>query len=871
MTVRIALVALLITTGVSADTMRIYHIGNSLTDQVRYGSFKTIAESRGHTHVWARQMIPGSPLAGLWSSPSSGFQEQPYGYPTNAFPNYTWDIVAMQPFDWSVAQESQAANDFWNLALGNSPNAVACIHMAWPRMDAQYGDYEAQWFDSTHNWTWSRRYFERIIDTVTQAHPTKEPVRALPMGEVMWELDRKMRAGRIPGYNDIWEIYNDGVHLGDVGSYITMATHYAVVYRDDPVGLPTTGFTIEAWLADTIQHIVRDVVLRYGRCRVAQFGPYPASGVVVMPSALELNTGASATLVTQVLPTNATDKTVHWSTTDPLVATVDSTGAASAQNAGSCVLVATTTDGGFSDSCALSVVAAGTAVTGVTISPDSVIVMTPETRQLSATVAPLGATNTSVVWRSLDPTLAGVSATGLVTAVGKGATKVIAMSVNGGKTDTCDVKVVIPNQPPVAVLRVNPLVAYAPATVSCDGHDSWDPDSAAGDFVLGYDWDFGDSSTWAFTVTPRHTYGAPGFYTVRLRVLDDNETRSGWVEQVIEIRERDASVVCYEGFEYDAGPLHALNGGQGWAAGWQVQNGDVSVPGFNVAETAPMVFGDLRTTGGYMVGGDAYQGAGRSFDVRDTGAFSDVVTFARIGLPGTTLWASALMRKQTSDDNRVGIALNNARFVTGYDDERIAYGYFGASSNDGAAKYWGLQLDTATHRSATPCVVDETALLVLRIEFGASTTTASLYVNPASLGAAAPAAADVTRVMDRAFPFSSFGFMTGSGFNQSALDEIRFGYTYASVTPSNSVAAPSQPTTGRAAGRVMRIAGTRIELPGPGPAMVNVSDLRGRVVWQGRSDSQRAPRQLLVAGACVVSVVCPNGARAARVVSATGH
>ncbi|MBD3242181.1 MAG: PKD domain-containing protein [Chitinivibrionales bacterium] len=851
-----------------AETMRIYHIGNSLTDQVRYGSFETIAESRGHDHTWARQMIPGSPLGGLWNSPSSGFMKEPYGYPTNAFPNYTWDMIVMQPFDWSVAVESQAANDFWNLALANSPNVVACIHMAWPRNNAQYGDYETQWLDSTHGWTWSRRYFERIIDTVTAAHPTKEPVRALPMGEVMYELDKKMRAGHIPGYNTIWDIYNDGVHLGDVGSYITMTTHYAVIYRDDPVGLPTTGFTIEPWLADTIQHIVRDVVLRYPRCRVSQFGPYAASGVVVTPAVLELNTGASAGLAANVLPSNATDKTVSWSCTDNAVASVDNSGSVTASAAGSCFIVATTTDGGFRDSCALTVVSTGTAVTGVTVTPDSVIVMTPGTRQLAATVSPAGATNTAVTWRSLDSTLAAVDASGLVTAVRKGATRVIAMSVNGGKTDTCDVKVIIPNQPPVAVLQANPVVGYAPVTVAFDGHASWDPDSATGDFVLGYDWDFGDGSPWAFTVTPKHTYGTPGLYTVRLRVLDDNETRSGWVEQVIEVREPDASVVCYEGFEYDTGPLHECNGGQGWAHGWQVQNGDTSVPGFNIVDTEPMAYRDLLTIGNYMVGGDRYQGAGRAFDVRDDGAFQQVITFARIGLPGTTLWASALMRKQTSDQNRVGIALNNARFVTGYDDERIAFGYFGEPSDSAGTRYWGIQLDTVTHRSTAPCVVDETALLVLKLDFGADATTASLYVNPESLGGDAPAAADITRTTAAVFAFKSFGFMCGIGHYQSALDEIRFGYSYASVTPTSAThTEPMLRLPPAAANNIIRVAGMRIPLPaGVERAAVTVTDLRGRVVWRGMSDALSLLPTRLGDGACIVRVGSGDAGAAVRVV-----
>ena len=69
---------------VRAETpVRVYFIGNSVTDTINYRALAELAENRGHKHVWGRHMIPGAPLQWIWQHPKDGFQEQPFGhYPT---------------------------------------------------------------------------------------------------------------------------------------------------------------------------------------------------------------------------------------------------------------------------------------------------------------------------------------------------------------------------------------------------------------------------------------------------------------------------------------------------------------------------------------------------------------------------------------------------------------------------------------------------------------------------------------------------------------------------------------------------------------------------------------------------------------------
>lgn len=56
-----------------------------------------------------------------------------------------------------------------------------------------------------------------------------------------------------------------------------------------------------------------------------------------------------------VLPDNASNKDVYWSSSDDGVATVSATGAVTAKAAGSAIITVTTVDGKFSATCTVKV------------------------------------------------------------------------------------------------------------------------------------------------------------------------------------------------------------------------------------------------------------------------------------------------------------------------------------------------------------------------------------------------------------------------------------------------------------------------------------------------------------------------------------
>lgn len=84
------------------------------------------------------------------------------------------------------------------------------------------------------------------------------------------------------------------------------------------------------------------------------------TGVTVSPESDTISlasTPAQITCTATVAPADATDKSVTWSSSDEAVATVDSDGVVTALTVGTTTITATTTDGSFTDTCALTVTA----------------------------------------------------------------------------------------------------------------------------------------------------------------------------------------------------------------------------------------------------------------------------------------------------------------------------------------------------------------------------------------------------------------------------------------------------------------------------------------------------------------------------------
>ena len=163
--------------------------------------------------------------------------------------------------------------------------------------------------------------------------------------------------------------------------------------------------------------------------------PVAANGVTLTPDKTTLNVGEKQTLTATVLPAYATNKNVTWVSSDTSVATVEN-GVVTAVGKGTATITVTTEDGGYTATCEVTV---KLPVSAVTLNETSTALVVGNTKQLTATVAPANADDSTVTWKSGNTNVATVDQTGKVTAVGVGTTTITATA--GGKSATCTVTV----------------------------------------------------------------------------------------------------------------------------------------------------------------------------------------------------------------------------------------------------------------------------------------------------------------------------------------------------------------------------------------------------------------------------------------------
>ena len=154
-----------------------------------------------------------------------------------------------------------------------------------------------------------------------------------------------------------------------------------------------------------------------------------ATSISINKSNASLNVGETEQLTATVYPTNATDKTVTWTSSNPNVATVSSTGSVTAVSVGNAIITASTADGSnLSASCSVVVYQLATSIS---LNQTDVTIYTGNSLQLNATVSPSSTSNPSVTWSSSNTSVATVSSTGVVTAKSTGTAVITARTTDG--------------------------------------------------------------------------------------------------------------------------------------------------------------------------------------------------------------------------------------------------------------------------------------------------------------------------------------------------------------------------------------------------------------------------------------------------------
>ncbi|GEM_PF-4660482 len=166
----------------------------------------------------------------------------------------------------------------------------------------------------------------------------------------------------------------------------------------------------------------------------------PVTSITLDRSSISLEEEQSTTLIATVSPSDADDKTVSWSSSNPDAATVNPNGKVYAVKEGQAVITATA--GSLSASCSVTVSKKIIPVTSVSLDKTTLALIKGETATLTATVSPSDATDKDVTWTSSDETIASVDQTGKVTALAGGSVTIKAAA--GEKYATCSVTITVP-------------------------------------------------------------------------------------------------------------------------------------------------------------------------------------------------------------------------------------------------------------------------------------------------------------------------------------------------------------------------------------------------------------------------------------------
>ena len=237
-----------------------------------------------------------------------------------------------------------------------------------------------------------------------------------------------------------------------------------------------------------------------------------------LPSSISIAKGKSQVLSPEVLPFDATNKKVTWSSSNPSVATVDAKGTVSGKSPGTATVICTAADGsGVSKSVSVTVYQA---VKSIKLPAKKVGVTKGKTGWISVTVSPDDASNKKLSWYSSNPNIATVDNNGNITGKNLG-TCVITVAATDGSNKMADLEVTVEPVIPVEAVRFEKKGSYGIYyKFGIYFHNLTQTRKITYiSFDLKYDYN-------------GSTYSSTGFYTDRASLAPGKLKRIGWWDQL---------------------------------------------------------------------------------------------------------------------------------------------------------------------------------------------------------------------------------------------------------------------------------------------------------------------------------------------------
>lgn len=176
--------------------------------------------------------------------------------------------------------------------------------------------------------------------------------------------------------------------------------------------------------------------------------PIHVTAMTIDKDTVSLPVGKKDTLTARILPAEALNKKVTWTSTNPSFAAVerltDTTAVVTGKTVGVAMIVGETEDGNFKDTCYIYVRNA-VELKAIKLDKQKIRLKLNTTDTLAVAFSPANASDQRVKFLSADTSIAIVDANGVIKGLKTGTVYVSVTSLEGGFKDSCEVTVYDPN------------------------------------------------------------------------------------------------------------------------------------------------------------------------------------------------------------------------------------------------------------------------------------------------------------------------------------------------------------------------------------------------------------------------------------------
>lgn len=231
-----------------AKKLKVYHLGHSLVGRTMPSMLQQVS---GDGHDYRSQLGWGTPLKAHWEPDEviNGFEKENNHEKFQAFDealnSNEFDVfVLTEMVEIKAAikyfQSAKYFKKFVDAISEKSPRSRIYFYESWHEVNDPEGwnfrlerDYQKYWLS-------------QVLAPTLMSKDLKQTVYVIPVGQVMLALFKEIeKSGGVEGLNkpeDLFARNEDGsldpIHVNEVGEYLVALVHYAVLYQQDPTGLP---------------------------------------------------------------------------------------------------------------------------------------------------------------------------------------------------------------------------------------------------------------------------------------------------------------------------------------------------------------------------------------------------------------------------------------------------------------------------------------------------------------------------------------------------------------------------------------------------------------------------------------------------------